>query len=150
MPITYKYNEAVLSSYFLDLDVVVENSGTSIKVPAGSFTIEGEPRILDEDWEWDLPTSRSHSLTVLGYLVQDKESGDIQVLVDEFWNDGEDELFIFENSSPYKLLVELYGFTIQPTDPDDLNLVDIWVRRSKEWVPRSEPEAPPPEPPEEG
>lgn len=153
MPIKYKYNAAVPTSYDVHIDVsVVQPAGRVVLIKAGTFTVGGVLHSLSEDWEWELPLNRGHSLTVLGFLVKEKDTGDIQVLIDEFWNDGSDELYQFTMDCPFEPLVELFEFTVKPEDGNSLDDVEITVRHSQAYVPPTppEPDTPPLTFPEEG
>jgi hypothetical protein len=134
MPINFRYSQAIISNYFMELPVTIE--GRSLRVGAGVFRVNSQEYELLEDTDWDVPRNRPHGLTVIGMLVQDKDTQEVELIIDEVWNSGGDALYEFGPSDPFLALAELFSFHIKPEDGDNLNKIDIMVRRSKEPPPR--------------
>jgi hypothetical protein len=94
----------------LDTDVVVR--GLKITVKAMSFVACKQEYDLSEDFEFIVEPESDVVLHVIAYLAQERESGDVVVVVSE--TREHENPYSFDDSSPYKLLHEVYAVDVPP------------------------------------
>lgn len=73
----------------LDCTIVVSADSSKITVSRGSCLAPGHetPLVLDDDVEYDLPTD-TEERNIVGHLVLDKATGQLDVYVEELWRDA--------------------------------------------------------------
>lgn len=97
------------------VELVVElDSPTIIAVRAGAFRVGSVDLEFLEDQLWELLSPPSVITYVTGYIVREKSTGDLFLLVDNVHMDGEDDTYRFNEGSPYSLLHRLYRFVLPP------------------------------------
>lgn len=110
----------------VDCDLTVEQSGMTLTVRAGDFTIVGQEYQLEDDEIFVVRADVDNYTDIFGYLVKDV-TGKVRLLVDEVVHDGEDEPFDV-SASEYTPLLFIFNVRVpaQATSLDDEELV---VRR---------------------
>jgi len=106
------------SSGFLDLEVTT--SGLVIRVAPGTFKVFGEEHQFISQMEHAVTVDPTNETDVLGMIVQDKETEEVTLLVDEVVLDGVDETYAFDPTSPFKALLPLYKVRV----PAGVNTLD--------------------------
>lgn len=109
MSITIRASKANPADHNIELVVEVV-SPTVLAVRAGTFTYERTQYALDEDQEWTLPVIPDGGMWVEGYLVVEKATGDVHVLVDEQTSGAEH--YEFDGASTFTLLNNLFSLNI--------------------------------------
>lgn len=107
--------------------LVVEQSRMALTVKAGSFRISGQGYTLDEDFKCVISPG-SH---VMGYLVENKNTGDVSVVIEET-NEADNDTYDWI-SGEYNLLHSIFNVTV-PSDVTTLDDVPINVFEIKEPV----------------
>lgn len=104
------------------VELVVEDVDSStIAVRAGDFTIASQTYTVPEDQVYAMVDAPEVDVFVRGHLVEETASGDVLLLVDEIFEDGEDTKYVFAGS-PHRLIHSLFSFTISAgaTDHDGI------------------------------
>jgi hypothetical protein len=83
--------------------------GLQIRVTAGSFKVAGKDYSLEEDHTWVVTPSSTDMTFVDGYLVRDKQSGEVTLLVDETC--GDEAIYDWKDS-PFEHLWFLFHFGV--------------------------------------
>jgi len=115
-----KYKEiAETPSFRLGLDVSV--SGMKVMVGAGEVICGGIEYDLDDDVEVKLKVI-DKPRQVFGFLVRERETGDITVLCDERFEGN--SFYRFTRAAPYALIERLFTIDI-PSGSSDLESHDV-------------------------
>jgi len=99
------------------LDLTVETTGMTLTVNGGSFTMNSQNYLLDDDFNHEFPVT-DYDRFVIGFLGKDKTSGDIVVLVQDIV-EGSDSLGF--NSADFIQFTKPPGMNELP-DPLALNI----------------------------
>lgn len=119
--------DAIDPSKQTQVDLLVEVSGLNITVKAGSMVIAGKPVVLSKDTVYKASTHAQLSW-LRGFLVRERTTGNVTVLVDEYVVDGEDSPFEFLPTCPYDPLYALYAAKV-PSGTTDLANADFTLFR---------------------
>ena len=124
MSITRKVSRSPASQHRVSLVVTAERA--ALHVGAGSVVVSGIEYALSSEQTYTL-TTRALRTQVIGYLVRNRDSGAVAVLVDEIVTDGADVPFDFAGSR-WEQLHMLYSFAV-PANVDDLTdlAIDVWT-----------------------
>ena len=109
-----------------DCKILVEQSGMDLTVKAGVFTINGVEHELAADELFTATADGASRTSVVGYLVEEVASGDVDLLVDETLMNGEDTGYAFERGGPYKAIHRLFAMIV-PAGVTTLDGVDVAV-----------------------
>jgi hypothetical protein len=104
----------------------VEARGLRIIVKAMPFVSCKKEYELTEDFEFLVEPERDEVLYVCGYLAEERNSGDIVVIVSE--TRAHEAPYCFGESSPYLLLHEVF-FVVVPPNAHTLDEVPIRVKK---------------------
>jgi len=118
------YAEALSDTLSMDLEVSVE--GMEISVVGGKVTL-GEVVGTVPSAACTIVSDDDYPVSVFGYVVQDRESGKLDLLVDEVAVERGDRRYRFSESGPYRLLNRLFHMNV-PAGATDLSevLVTVW------------------------
>jgi hypothetical protein len=111
MPLLFKDRPADLTRYRIDL--VVDVREREIRVRAGSILDNGREFTLREDETFELET-RPQPTLIKAYLVVDKASNRLRLLLDEFVVGEDDQPYIFNEDGPYQVIQPLFHGSIPP------------------------------------
>jgi hypothetical protein len=92
----------------------------------GEFTAGGVRVEMNEEWLYEVPVNPEVRMCIIGSLVQHRKSGDWAVFVDEWYANGEDQVYRFDQTSPYKLFSHVFVFDL-PAGAQNLDDVTIKV-----------------------
>ena len=106
------------------LDLTVETTGMTLTVNGGSFTMNSQNYLLDDDFNHEFPVT-DYDRFVIGFLGKDKTSGDIVVLVQDIV-EGSDSLGF--NSADHDMLSWLFSFSL-PANTSSLDNIGVRVTR---------------------
>lgn len=116
-----------------DMQLLVEQTDfTKLCVRAGAFRLLGENMVLAEDAEWEFTQQPTERMWADGFIVRDRSTGEVAVLVDEFTYGEGGERYDF-NSGPYELVHYLFRFDI-PAGMASLESVICFVEHIVEVV----------------
>lgn len=104
------------------VDLTYQVVGMIITVKAGTLRIIGRDVVFTEDFGHEVPSS-SVERYLKGFLVRNKTTDEITVVVDEILLDGTDEPFDFKTSD-YESLMTLYEMAI-PADTVSLEALEL-------------------------
>jgi hypothetical protein len=111
MTLLFKNRPADPTRYQMDLAIDVREK--EIRVRAGTIRDNGRELTLMEDETFELETRPQQTL-VLAYLVVDKASDRLRVMVDEFVVGQDDRPYTFREGGPYEVIQRLFQGTIPP------------------------------------
>jgi len=109
----------------LGTNVVVR--GLKITVKAMSFVACKKEYELSEDFEFIVMPESDVVLHVIAYLAQERESGEVVVVVSE--TRADENPYSFGGSSPYRLLHEVYAVDVPP-NAHTLDEVPVRVKKT--------------------
>lgn len=111
---------------YLRCEVSVSVSGMIVTVGAASFVLGGEEYSLGEEVQYEASTPIGTSAVLFGYLVKERPSGDVMFLVDDYYEDGVDEMYEFTTEGTYERLHRLFLIKV-PEGTTDLADADAFV-----------------------
>ena len=126
MPIVTKAQHSLPKVTDVALAVSVENQ-MDIRVAAGTFKIARTDYALADDNVHTVTADPTDPTDVHGYLVRDKASGDIELLVDEAVLDGLGEAYWF-SGGPKEQLYRLFTIRV-PAGSTDISgeTLNVWT-----------------------
>jgi len=107
-----------------DAEFAVSHVGSVLTIGAGDYKIEGVTYTLLDDETFDFAPLPSNDTYYAGFLVREKATEDIAILVDTVLI-GVEEDYIFDEASPYESIEQV--FTARYTT-DLLALDDLEIR----------------------
>jgi hypothetical protein len=123
--VTIKYFD--MAAPWGPIDLPFSVLGLTITVGAGKFDVVGTEYELPEDNTYDVEPDQDHDLWLSGYLVRDKASGDVFVLV-EAVTALEIPYPLQSSESPYRELFLLFDGCVPPR-ASSLDDAELTVRR---------------------
>lgn len=107
------------------LNLNVSQDNDTVTVEAGLFKIAGQDYELDQVWTFQA-TSRPNMTVVMGYLVQDKTTEVVSMVIDEFVQDGVDVRWVGDPN--LNVLEELFWIKV-PENVTNLDDIEVQVLR---------------------
>lgn len=101
------------------VDLTITQTGMTITVEAGSFTIASVGYTLATDQNFIATADPTNDTVACGYLVKEISTGDIELMVDEVVMDGVDTPFDLDDGT-YQLLHNLFAIKV-PTGVANLD-----------------------------
>lgn len=134
-----KVTESVAHAFDLD----VQFNGLDVTIKAGQIQWEGETLDLIEDEDVAIGPDGQHPMVVMGYLVRDTQDGNrLRVFVDQYIQDGVDEMYAFTRGGRFTLLAYLFLFDLPAGGTDILrDCPTVTVMKMVPVAPQPEPEA---------
>jgi len=112
--------DAVDTSKLTQVDLTVEVSGMTVTVKSGSVKVAGKDFVLAKDVTYTASTHAQLSW-LRGFIVKERTTGAVTILVDEYVVDGEDSPFEFLPTCPYDPLYALYSVKVSASTTDLAN-----------------------------
>lgn len=108
------------------LDLGVTASGMKIVVHPGEFVVGRKAGVIVEEQEFEV-TKRNEDVCVYGYIVENRKTGELSLLVDEVVKDGRDEPVCF-GDTPFSLVFNLF-YVLVPGRAESLNDFVLTITR---------------------
>ena len=96
-----------------DLSVTQEGPGLfTVRVAAGTIRYAGTDYTLDSDHVYTVTPDPSSPMNVTGYLAYNSSTDELEVVVDEVLEDGEDISYDFANDADRDAMFRVFYFRI--------------------------------------
>jgi len=122
---------------YVALDVE-KTAADSLTVKAGSITFLGETKTITNDAVISITPDNTYAKVVYGFIVKNKETGAVDILVDEILQDGVDHAYTFNDASPYACVFTLFVATILAKQTD-FTVNAFKMIKDEPYVPRVRP-----------
>lgn len=96
----------------------------------GSFSIQGVEYKFSEPWDFDVSSDPNHRTDVVGYLVQNRNTDEVSVLVDTVVRDGISENYDFRDE--WALLERLFWIKVPAGGSLDNSIAKVLIKSKLE------------------